>query len=93
MAEQRASYEPLITGNAQSADPTSPISYVRGILGRKVRILLTDGHRIFEGIFSALDYTGTLAFRDVSELTENHQAQVGVCVISINDIQLMELID
>jgi small nuclear ribonucleoprotein (snRNP)-like protein len=93
MAEQRSSCEPFIAGNAHSVDPISPISYVRGLLGRTVRILLSDGHRTFQGILSALDYTGTMAFREVAELTEGHNHEIGVCLIDLRNIQQMELVE
>jgi hypothetical protein len=93
MAERRSPYEASITGDAQSADPISPISYVSEHLGWTFRILLIDGHRVFQGLFSALDHTGMLAFRNAIELTEDHEHQVGVCVISLNNIQSMEVLD
>jgi small nuclear ribonucleoprotein (snRNP)-like protein len=93
MSEGRSSSEVLMTATTGSLDPVSPIAYVHGLLGRTVRILLTDGVRVFQGIFSALDYRGMVAFRDVSELTEGHEGQVGACIISLYNIQKMELID
>jgi hypothetical protein len=47
MTQPTSNYEASIIGDAQSADPNSPISYVRGLLGKTVLIILTDGYRSF----------------------------------------------
>jgi small nuclear ribonucleoprotein (snRNP)-like protein len=92
MKPQTGSYEASITGDAQSADRTSPISYVRELLGKTFLILLTDGNRLFKGTFSALDWMGLLAFRNVIELTENNKHEVGTCIINLHNIQTMEIL-
>jgi small nuclear ribonucleoprotein (snRNP)-like protein len=90
--ESKPQYDKHILGNRGSADPTSPISYVRGFIGKRLRILLVDGQRIIVGRFSALDHTGTITITDATQLSfGGNEREVGTAMIGLDFIQHMEL--
>jgi small nuclear ribonucleoprotein (snRNP)-like protein len=87
----KAQFDPYVTGERRSVDQSSPVAYVRGFLSRRIRVLLADGVRQIVGIFVALDHTGTLTLRDGIEMFEGHERPLGFVLITLPQVQSMEL--
>jgi small nuclear ribonucleoprotein (snRNP)-like protein len=93
MSRGRIRYDPFTLRDRDSADPLSPISVVRGYLGRRLRVLLSDGSRQIIGVFVALDHTGTMTLRDGVELVEDRERKLGNVQIPLVEVQSMETAD
>jgi small nuclear ribonucleoprotein (snRNP)-like protein len=90
MSRGRTRYNPFALHDRYSADPTSPITVVRSYLGKRLRVLLSDGTRQILGIFVALDHTGTLTFREGVEIVDTHERTLGTVHIPLIHVQSME---
>jgi small nuclear ribonucleoprotein (snRNP)-like protein len=75
----------------RSADQTSPIEYVRGLLNKRLRVVLIDGKRQIIGTFVAFDHTKTLTLKDSIEVTDSHERELGVALIPLVHVSYMEV--
>jgi small nuclear ribonucleoprotein (snRNP)-like protein len=90
MSRQRAQYDTFALRDRYSADVISPVTVVRGYLGRRLRVLLSDGDRQILGIFVALDHRGTMVLRDGVEIVGDHERTLGTVQIPLVHVQSME---
>jgi small nuclear ribonucleoprotein (snRNP)-like protein len=92
MSGRRAQFDPFALRDVHSPDPASPISYVRGFLGKRLRLLLADGSRQIVGTFVALDSTAVLTLRETLEIVEDHERNLGTTMVSLALVQSMETV-
>jgi small nuclear ribonucleoprotein (snRNP)-like protein len=90
MSRGRAQFDPFVLRDRHSADAASPITVVRGYLGRRLRVLLSDGKRQIVGVFVALYHTETIALRDAVEIVDDHERTLGIVQIPLVHVQSME---
>jgi hypothetical protein len=83
--------DPFLVDDTHSADPTSPIAYVRGVLKCRLRIGLVDSVRRVVGDFVALDGTGTLLVRNAIECVDGNEREFDVVLIPLVHVQRMEV--
>jgi small nuclear ribonucleoprotein (snRNP)-like protein len=76
-----------------SADQTSPIEYVRGLLNKRFRVFLIDGKRQIIGIFVGIDRTKALTLKNSIEVAEDHEREVGVALIPLVHVSCMEVVE
>jgi small nuclear ribonucleoprotein (snRNP)-like protein len=77
-------------GDVCSVNETSPIEYVRGLMGKQIAAVLVDG-RVITGCLVALDSTGSITTKDTVENYEDHERALGNVICSIEHIQVLEL--
>jgi small nuclear ribonucleoprotein (snRNP)-like protein len=94
MAEDRPkpvpSPDPFFVSDRRSVDHTSAIEYTRGFLGKRLRVLLNDGTRIFIGEFVQLDHTGTMVLTEANEHVFDHTRKLPVVLIPLQYVQRIE---
>jgi small nuclear ribonucleoprotein (snRNP)-like protein len=84
-------FDPFSLRDRASADQTSPIEDVRGLLNKRFRVFLIDGKRQIIGIFVAFDHTKTMTLKDSVEVAEGHEREVGVALIPLVQVSYMEV--
>jgi small nuclear ribonucleoprotein (snRNP)-like protein len=72
------------------ADQASPLAYVQFFIGKTLLVLLNDGFRLYRGVFAAIDWMGMMAFSDATELTEDHERDIGRMFIPLQQVQAIE---
>jgi hypothetical protein len=88
--EPRRTYEPFVLRPASSADPASPVNYVRSFLGKRLCLVLMD-ERILVGVFCCLDYKGMMCLTEAVEHAGDHRRTLGKAIVPLELVQAMEL--